>query len=80
MIAISATIGLGIFVNGGKALRVAGPAGALFAFAFVGLVAIAVLECIAEMIGIWPVSNPFGEFLKVFVDEDLATVMGIAYW
>ncbi|OCL11297.1 hypothetical protein AOQ84DRAFT_265864, partial [Glonium stellatum] len=73
-IAISATVGLGVFVNGGEALRVAGPGGAILAFTFVGLIAIAVMECIAEMIGIWPVSNPFREFLKAFVDEDLATL------
>lgn len=38
------------------------------------------MECIAEMIYIWPVSNPFVVFVQHFVDEDLGYFVGFAYW
>jgi amino acid transporter len=80
MIGVSGIIGLGLFVHSGEIMRIAGPGGALFAYGFVALVAISVMEGIAEMVGVWPISNPFVEFVKAFVDEDLAIVVGIAYW
>jgi amino acid transporter len=80
MIGVSGIIGLGLFVHSGEILRISGPGGALFAYGFVALVAISVMEGIAEMVGVWPISNPFVEFVRAFVDEDLAVVVGIAYW
>jgi amino acid transporter len=32
------------------------------------------------MIELWPIANAMVEFVKRFVDEDLGTVVGIAYW
>ena len=80
MVGISATIGLGIFIRCGEALAVAGPAGTVLAFGLVGIVAIWVMDGIAEMVELWPVSNPFQEFVSAFVDEDLGIVVGFAYW
>lgn len=80
MIAVSATIGLGIFVRSGEVLELAGPAGTVIAFAIVSFIAIWVMNGIAEMIRLWPISNPFVEFVAAFVDEDLSIVVGIAYW
>jgi amino acid transporter len=39
-----------------------------------------VMEGICEMIVLWPISNAMIEFVRAFVDEDLAIVVGIAYW
>jgi amino acid transporter len=64
----------------GTAIHMAGPGGALVAFFFASTVAYAVMQCIAEMICIWPISGALIEFVRVFVDEDLGTVVGIAYW
>lgn len=46
----------------------------------VGLTAIAVMDGIAEMVGLWPISNAFVGFVEAFVDQDLAKVVGVAYW
>jgi amino acid transporter len=52
----------------------------LLAFTLVGLVAICVMEGIAEMILIWPIPNAMVQFVKVFVDRELGIVIGIGYW
>ena len=80
MIACSSTIGIVIFYGDGEALEVAGPAGTLLAFVFVGAVAICVMEGISEMIQMFPTPNALMEFVRAFVDPDLAWVVGVAYW
>ncbi len=80
MITISCVIGVTIFFSDGEALEVAGPGGMLLAFGVVGIVAICVMECISEMIQMFPAPNAMMEFVRAFVDEDLAWVVGIAYW
>lgn len=79
-IAITAVIGVTVFSSDGKALQVAGPGGALLAFVAVGLVAICTMECISELIQMFPTPNAIVEFIRIFVDEDLAWVIGIGYW
>ena len=80
MITISNVIGITVFYGDGEALEVAGPSGALLAFAVVGVTSICVMEGISEMIQMFPTPNAIMEFVRVFVDEDLAWVVGIAYW
>ena len=80
MITISTVIGIIIFSGDGEALGIAGPSGALLAFAVVGLVAICVMEGISEMIQMFPAPNAIMEFVRAFVDPDLAWVVGVAYW
>lgn len=79
-ITISGIIGIGFATTTGEALAISGPGGVLIAFAVVGVVAIAVMEGICEMIVLWPIANAMIEFVRAFVDEDLAIVVGIAYW
>lgn len=61
-------------------MNTAGPGGLLLAWAFVAVTSICVMEGISEMIVMWPVSNAMVEYVKAFVDRDLAIVMGLAYW
>lgn len=56
-----------------------GPAGALISYVVVGIGVICIIEGIAEMIGYWPIANAMFEFVKAFVDKDLAIVVGLAY-
>lgn len=80
MIAISGVIGVTIFANDGVALELSGPGGTLFSFAFIGFVAIMVMEGVSEMVQLFPAPNAVVEYIKAFVDADLAWIMGIAYW
>jgi amino acid permease len=61
-------------------MNTAGPGGLLLAWTFVAITSICVMEGISEMIVMWPVSNAMVEYVKAFVDRDLAIVMGLAYW
>ncbi|KAG8531717.1 uncharacterized protein KY384_003349 [Bacidia gigantensis] len=79
-ISVSSIIGVTIFYSDGEALEVAGPSGALLAFGIVGVIAICVMECVSELIQMFPTPNAIVEFVRVFVDEDLSWVIGVAYW
>ncbi|KAL9119523.1 MAG: hypothetical protein Q9187_003920 [Circinaria calcarea] len=80
LIVISALIGTGIYVGDGQALRAAGPGGLLTALTIVGLIAIAMMEGLSEMIQMFAAPNALVEYVKNFVDQDLAIVMGVLYW
>jgi amino acid transporter len=45
-----------------------------------GMIAIAVGECVGEFSQQFGTPNPIFEYVRVFVDEDLAWVISIAYW
>lgn len=79
-IALGGIIGIGFFRGSSKSLAICGPLGALIAVFVVGIVAIAVMECICEMVVLWPVPNAMVEYVKAFVDEDLGIAVGIMYW
>ena len=80
MITISATVGTGILHGDNEVLGVAGPAGELLALCIVGITTICVMECIGEMAQMFPAPNALVEYVRVFVDPDLAWVMGVGYW
>jgi amino acid permease len=61
-------------------MNTAGPGGLLLAWAFVAITSICVMEGLSEMIVMWPVANAMVTYVRVFVDEDLAIVIGLAYW
>lgn len=69
-----------VLSNGGEALEVAGPGGMLLAYCVVGVIAVAVMEVVSEMIQLFPAPNAIPEYVRNFVDVDLAWVVGIAYW
>lgn len=80
MITISGVLGVGLYVRSGTVLRVAGPAAVLIAFAVMGLLAWLVMQCVGEMLSLWPLSGALIEYVGVFVDRELGTAVGIAYW
>lgn len=80
MITISGILGVGLYVRSGSILRIGGPGAVLISFAILGLLAWLVMQCIAEMLCIWPISGALVEFVRTFVDEDLAITVGAAYW
>jgi amino acid transporter len=80
MITISGILGVGLYVRSGEVLRLGGPAAVLSSFAVLGFIAWAVMQCIAEMLCIWPVPGALVEFVSAFVDDELGLVVGVAYW
>ncbi|KAI5368459.1 hypothetical protein J4E82_010754 [Alternaria postmessia] len=61
-------------------MKVAGPAGALVALVIMGVIAICAAEGLSELTQLFPAPNAIVEYVRAFVDEDLAWVIGIAYW
>lgn len=80
MITISGVLGVGLYLRSGSILRIGGPAAVLISFSAMGLLAWLVMQCIGEFLAIWPVASALVEFVGTFVDEDLGTTVGIAYW
>jgi yeast amino acid transporter len=73
-------IGVGFFRGSSSTTALAGPGGAMIAVFVVGIIVIAVMEGICELINIWPIPNAMVEFVRSFVDEDLGIAVGILYW
>jgi len=73
-------VGAGIFQSDAAALHVSGPAGYLVALGITGLIAACVMESLGELVQLFPIPNAIVEYVRVFVDEDTAWVVGIAYW
>jgi yeast amino acid transporter len=45
-----------------------------------GILTICVMECVSEFTQLFPAPNAIVKIVAAFVDEDLAWVVGIAYW
>ncbi|KAJ7483172.1 general APC amino acid permease [Mycena latifolia] len=80
MIAIAGTIGTGLFLGSGNALRVAGPLGALIAYALVGTVSYSSLCCIGEMTTWAPITGTFPHYAARWVDPAFGFAVGWNYF
>lgn len=80
MIAIAGTLGTGLFLGTGGAIRTAGPLGALIAFALVGSVAYSSLCSLGEMTSLAPISGSFPHFASRWVDPALGFAVGWNYF
>lgn len=77
---VSMVIGTGIYSGNGVVLQAVGPAGLMFALTLIGIVAICMLEGLSEMIQLFAAPSALIEYVRHFVDGDLALVVGVAYW
>ena len=80
MITLSGVIGIGFYTRAGLILRLSGQLGLFLSFLLLTILAWGVMQCITEMLSIWPIPGALVEFVRVFVDEDLALTVGVAYW
>lgn len=80
MITINATLGTGLYWRGGQILELAGPFATLMSFVFDGWLAWAVMQCISEMLCIWPLPGALLVYVSEFVDAELGIAVGVAYW
>ena len=80
MITLSGVFGIGFYTRSGLVLRLAGPLGLFLSFLLLTVLTWAIMQCISEMLSIWPVPGALIEYVWTFVDEDLALTVGVAYW
>ncbi|CAF3475242.1 unnamed protein product [Fusarium graminearum] len=80
MIAINGTLGTGLYVRSGQILELGGPVAVIMSFIFLGILTWAVMQCIAEMLCLWPIPGAIPVFVRKFVDKELGDTVGVAYW
>ena len=79
MIAIGGAIGTGLFLGSGFAIQLAGPA-VLLSYLLAGLVALALMGCLAEMTVAAPVAGSFGGLAAVYLGPFAGFVIRWCYW
>ncbi|ERF68588.1 hypothetical protein EPUS_04686 [Endocarpon pusillum Z07020] len=78
-IAFSGTIGIGLFVTSGQIISISGSGGCVISFVVAGLIVIAVMRTLAEMVSVRPLSGALIDFPHTFVDPALGFAVGIMY-
>jgi amino acid transporter len=76
MIAISGSIGTGLFVASGRALSQGGPASLLLAYLIVGVMVWCTMQALGEMAVVFPVAGSFSAFSTRFLDPSWGFAMG----
>jgi len=79
MIAVGGSIGTGLFVASGGALRTGGPAGVVIAWSIIGVMLVNVTQAIGEMAIVFPVSGGFYTLASRMLDPSFAFAMGWNY-
>lgn len=80
MIAIGGSIGTGLFVASGNTIAVAGPGGALVAYALIGFMVYLLMQSLGEMTTYMPVAGSFEEYGSRFVSPSFGFSLGWMYW
>lgn len=80
MIAFSATIGIGLFLQSGKVMYLIGPGGAVLAYLIMGTVLWSAIASLGEMTALFPVKGPIIDFPSRFFDESVGFAVGWMAW
>ena len=79
MISLGGSIGTGLFLASGAPISQAGPAGALLAYALVGVMVFFLMTALAELSAFEPVSGSFAVYGEKYVDRGFGLAMGVNY-
>lgn len=79
MIAVGGSIGTGLFIGSGKALRTGGPAALVIDWIIMGIMLLNTCQAIGEMAIMYPVSGGFYTLVSRFVDASWGFAMGWNY-
>ena len=79
-IAISAIIGMGLFIRTGSIISLAGSLGSLISYTVAGLVVASVMLCMSEMVSIRSTPGAIFEYPQRYVDPALGFAVGVIYW
>lgn len=80
MISLGGTLGVGLFLNSGKALTIAGGFGTLLAFLIVGLIVLATITSFCEMVTFISVIDGVSGLSARFVDDSFGFATGWLYF
>ncbi|GME33919.1 Amino acid permease [Neofusicoccum parvum] len=79
MIAIGGSIGAGLFVGTGGALRTGGPGSLLIGFIIIGAMMMCTVQALGELAILYPVNGAFYEYAVRFIDPAWGFAMGWEY-
>ncbi|MCJ1473206.1 Cationic amino acid transporter 2, partial [Lambiella insularis] len=79
-IGFSGLIRIGLFVTSGEMIGLSGSAGTVMSFAVAGLVIVAVMRTLAELVSVRPLSGAIIDFPHTYVDPALGFAVGMMYW
>lgn len=80
MIAIGASLGVGLFLTSGKAFTVAGPFGTLLGFLLCASIVLATMLSFTEISTLIPISSGFSGLASRFVEDAFGFALGWSYW
>lgn len=80
MIAFSATVGIGLFLQSGRIIYLIGPGGAVLAYLIMGSVLWACVASLGEMTAVFPVKGPIIDFPSRYLDESVGFAVGWMAW
>lgn len=80
MIAIGGSIGTGLFLASGATIASAGPAGALLAYALIGVMIYFLMTSLGELATHVPTSGAFFTYGSRYVEEGFGFALGWNYW
>ena len=79
LIALGGTIGTGLFLGAGQTIHLAGPA-ILLAYIIAGFACFLLMRALGELLLSDVDSNSFVSFIKLYISERAAFVIGWTYW
>jgi hypothetical protein len=80
MMAFSQCIGIGLFLQSGRVIYLAGPGLGTIAYFLTGTIMWSSAACLGEMAALLPVKGPIFEFPRRFLDESLGYAAGWMTW
>lgn len=80
MIAFSSVVGIGLFLQSGRVIYLAGPGLAFLAYFLTGTVIWSAMACLGEMTALFPVPGAIFELPCRFVDESIGYTVGWMTW
>ncbi len=80
MMSFSQCICIGLFLQAGRVIYLAGPGLGFLAYILAGTVLWSSAACLGEMTALFPVKGPLIEFPRRFLDESLGYTAGWMTW
>lgn len=80
MIALGGTLGVGLYLNSGKAFSISGPLGCFLGFLISGSIVLATMLSFAEMSTLIPTTSSISGLASRFVEDAFGFALGWCYW
>lgn len=80
MMAFSTCVGVGLFLQGGRVMYLAGPGLAILAYLLGGSIIWSTMASLGEMTALFPIEGPVFAFTCHFLDEAMGYAIGWLLW